>query len=97
MSSSFDTKETKEALIAVMAITEFLIERLKDGAGLDDIVATYSKLTSDDVFMKKIKAGFEGINKISSELKDLSVEETTMLGYQIAPEVISLLAKLKKN
>ena len=92
-----DTKETKEALVAVIAITEFLVERLKDGAGFDDALATYSKLTSDNVFLKKIKSGFQGIDKIVLELKDLSTEEITLLGYEIAPEIISLLIKLKKN
>lgn len=89
------TKETKEALIAMVAVTEFLAERLKDGAGIDDIVAVYSKLTSDDVFMKKLKEGYEGINKVGEELKDLKIDEITTLGYEIAPAIISLLLKLK--
>lgn len=89
------TKETKEAMVAIIAIIEFLHERLKDGAGLDDLVAVYSKLTSDDVFMKKLKVGFEGIDKVGEELKDLKVDEITTLGYEIAPEVIALLLKIK--
>ena len=91
------TKEIKEALVAFIAITEFLSDRIKDGVGFDDLVATYSKLTSDDVFIKKVKAGYEGLDKIRDELKDLSVEEVTNLGYDISPSIVSLLLKLKKK
>lgn len=89
------TKETKEALIALVTIVDFLAERLKDGAGLDDLVAVYSKVTSDSIFMKKLKDGYEGIDKVSEELKDLKQEEIVMLGYEIAPTIIALLMKLK--
>ena len=91
------TKETKEALIALIAISEFLTERLADGAGLDDVAAVYSKLTSDDVFVKKIKIGFEGLDKIQEELKDLTTEEVTVLGYEVAPLIVSLLLKIKNK
>jgi hypothetical protein len=97
MSEVFDTKETKEALIAIIGITEFLVERLSDGVRFDDVLAIYSKLTSDDVFMKKIKNGFEGIDKVTKELKELSTEEIAILGYEIAPQMIAILAKLKKS
>ncbi len=94
---SFSTKETKEALIAIVTIAEFLGDRLKDGIGIDDFVATYSKLTSDDIFMKKLKSGYEGVDKIKEEMKDLKIEEITALGYEIAPSIVSLLLKFKNK
>jgi hypothetical protein len=89
------TKETKEGLIALISIVEFLAERFQDGVGYDDALSFLSKLFSDDVFVKKIKNGFEGIDKISQELKALDTEAIAALGFEIAPDVISLLSKVK--
>lgn len=90
------TKETKEALKAVILISSFIIERLKDGVGVDDAVATYSKLTSDEVFKTKIKDGYEGLDKVREELKDLTTDEITTLGLEVAPDIVQLLLQLKK-
>lgn len=92
-----DIKETKEALVALVTLFDFLAERLKDGAGIDDLIATYSKLTSDTVFIKKLKDGYEGKEKIHEELKKLDIDGVTELGYAIAPEIITLLLKLRKE
>lgn len=94
---SLYTKETKEALIAVISILEFFNERFKDGVGYDDALAFISKLFSDDVFVKKIKNGLDGMNYISEELKNLDTEKIAALGFEIAPDVISLLNKIKTN
>jgi hypothetical protein len=94
---TFGIKDTKEALIAIVTIFEFFAERLKDGAGIDDVVAIYSKLVADDVFVKKVKDGYSGLKNISKELKDIKTEEITALGYEIAPQIVSLLLKLKKS
>jgi ketosteroid isomerase-like protein len=91
------TKDTKEAMQAILALADFLIERLGDGAGVDDLVAVWSKLTSDDVFMKKIKSGWEGKENISKELTGITTAEITTLGYDLAPDIIAILLKLKKK
>jgi hypothetical protein len=91
------TKETKEAMKALIVIAGFLAERLKDGVGIDDAVALFSKLTSDDVFMKKLKEGYEGIDKVGEELKLLDATSITALGFEIAPDIIDLLIKLKAS
>jgi hypothetical protein len=91
------TKETKEALQALITIVGFLAERLKDGAGIDDLVAVFSKLTSDDVFKKKIKEGYEGLDKVAEELKKLDATAITALGFEVAPDIVDLLLKLKAN
>jgi hypothetical protein len=91
------TKETKEALKAIIAIVAFLGERLKDGIGYDDLLAVFSKLAADDVFMKKIKQGYEDLDKVSAELKNLNTESITALGLEVAPDIVDLLLKLKAN
>lgn len=95
--TSIGTKETKEAMKALISIAAFLAERLKDGVGIDDAVALFSKLASDDVFMKKLKDGYIGKEKISEELKNLDTAGITALGFEIAPDIIDLLLKLKAN
>lgn len=90
------TKETKEGLIALISILDFFAERFKDGAGYDDALAFISKLFSDDVFVKKIKNGLDGINQVAEELKNLDSEKIAALGFEIAPDVIQLLSKIKK-
>lgn len=90
------TKETREALKAMITVTSFIIERLKDGVGVDDAIALYSKLTADEVFKTKLKDGYEGLDKVREELKDLTTDEITTLGLEVAPEIVQLLLQLKK-
>lgn len=90
------TKETREALKGIVTLSSFLIERLKDGIGIDDAISVYSKLTSDDVFKTKIIDAYQGVEKIQEELKDLTAEEITTLGLDIAPDIIQILLQLKK-
>lgn len=90
------TKETREALKGIVTLSSFLIERLKDGIGIDDAISVYSKLTSDDVFKTKIIDAYQGVEKIQEELKDLTTEEITTLGLDIAPDIIQILLQLKK-
>lgn len=97
MAEQFGTKETKEALRAIIAVIEFVIERTKDGLGVDDIVAIWSKIKSDEVFKTKVKAGWENIELVRNELSNLSVEEITVLGFEVAPDLVALLLKLKKD
>lgn len=91
------TKETKEAIRALIVISGFLAERLRDGFGIDDAVAAYSKMTSDDVFRTKVLEGFKDWDKISEEVKNLDTTTITMLGLELAPDFIDLLKKLSKE
>ena len=88
------TEETKEAIRALIVISGFLAERLKDGFGVDDVVAAYSKMTSDDVFRTKVLEGFKNWDKIPGELQNLDATAITMLGIELAPDFIDLLKKL---
>lgn len=72
-------KETTELLVAVNKITLFLIKRLKDGAGLDDAMAIYAKLTTDEEFKKVVFDAYDGVKAIPSEIKDLDYREVVQL------------------
>ena len=72
---SFSIKETKEFAVAIFAVAALLVERLKDGADLDDVLAVYEKLTKDTEFLAVITAAYEGYKLIPSEIKDIDLEE----------------------
>ena len=72
-------ENTKEAIVAVNVLSIFIIKRLKDGIGFDDALALFSKITSDDEFMKVLKEAFDGVSTVPAELKDLQSEEVVEL------------------
>ena len=82
-------KETKEAFIGVNELSLFLIERLKDGVGIDDAIALFQALTTDEEFKAKLGAAVEGISLVPGELKDLDVSE----GMELAVIAISYVPK----
>lgn len=74
-----DVKETKEALVAVIALGKAVAELAKDGLDLGDAVALGSKIVSDEVFRAKLVAGVSGLSKIGPELKDVAASEALEL------------------
>jgi hypothetical protein len=96
MAGEYGIKETKESMKGILALVEFIIERLDDGAGFDDVVAAFSKFTSDDVFKNKVKVAWEGREIVSKELSELDTAEMMELGMTLAPDIIAILNKMKK-
>lgn len=82
-----DVKESKEALIATVAIGKLVIELAKDGIDFGDAVAVGSKLIADEKFRSKLTAGVQGIDKIPAELKDLAASEALELIEEIIREI----------
>ena len=89
------TQETEEMIKAMFAVTAVLIERFKDGAGLDDVLAIYEKLTKDEAFLKVITDAYAGYKNIPAEIKDLDMVEGFALAGSILPEVLKLIQSLK--
>jgi len=81
--------ETKEALLALIVMVKFVIERGKDGFDWKDAAALAQKLVSDVEFRKILTDGFTGANNIPAELKDLTFEE----GVELATFLIDSLKK----
>ena len=93
---SIKIKETAELLRAANKITLFLISRLKDGAGFDDAIALYSKLTSDEEFKSMIFEAYDGIKDIPAELRDLDYTEVTALLLEQVKFIPIILDEIKK-
>lgn len=89
------TKETKEFATALFAVAGFLVERLKDGAGLDDVVAVHEKLTKDPEFLGLITAAYDGYKQIPAEIKDIDLEEGFDLAGFLLPQILKLLKTFK--
>lgn len=91
-------KELKEVTEAILEISLRIIAILKDGYQHSDIPTIFEMLVKDEHIKNKISAAYEGISKVSGELKDLSIAEgvelsTTIL--QFIPQIIDLFKKDK--
>lgn len=84
-------KETKEGLIAIVALGAFVAARLKDGAQLDDAVAVAQKLVSDEAFKTKVQSGVDGLDKAVLEIKELDLAD----GLEILKVVPDLIAEVQ--
>ena len=82
-------KETKEAIAGVNMLAIFLIKRLKDGAGIDDAFALFSKLTTDKEFKSVLGEAYDGISKVPAEMKDIDLME----GLEIAKIMLDTVPK----
>lgn len=89
-------QETVEALNAVFAITNFIVERAKDGVQLADAGALVEKLLIDEEFKKLIANGFAGLSKIPAEMKDLDEGEIAQLAGVGIASVFGVIKALKK-
>jgi hypothetical protein len=91
MGGQYGVKETKEALVALVALGSFVAARLKDGAQLDDALALGEKLMGDAGFKDKLAAGADGIDKVMVEVKELDLADFLDLA-KVLPD---LLAEVK--
>lgn len=89
-------KETKEALIAVNEVSICLAEKFKDGVQATDFTEFYAKVTADEDFKAKVKAGYDNYKAIPAEVKDLdSGEGMELAAIQLdyAPKLLAVFAK----
>lgn len=83
-------KETKEALIAAVALYVFIKERVKDGVQLDDALALGEALLKEGEFKTLVMAGYQDANKIGEEFKDFSLVKGLELA-QVIPQLVVML------
>lgn len=83
-------KETREALVAAVALYVFLKNRLADGAQLEDALALGQALLEDGEFKNKVMAGYTDADQIANEFKNFDVVK----GFELArviPELVVML------
>jgi hypothetical protein len=81
-------KETKEAVLGVMALGFYVAKLAKDGIQMADAGALLAKLQGDAEFAAKLKAAYEGIEQVPAEIKDITVAEGIELAMEIIPAAI---------
>jgi len=82
-----EVKESKEALVALVALGKAVAVLAKDGLDLGDAVALGSKLIGDEKFRAKLAAGAQGLDQIVPELKDIAASEALELIEAIISEI----------
>ncbi len=92
----YPIKETKELLIGLNELSLLLIDRLKDGIGMDDMTAIWAKLRDDEEFKAKIEAAYKDANKIPAEVKDIDLAEGLDLVQAQIAYIPKIIEKLKK-
>jgi len=84
-----DIKETKEALVAANEIGVQATKLFKDGVQVNDFEQFYATFITDADFKAKVKAGWDGRDKISAEVKDIDLVE----GLELAQVQLSYVSK----
>ena len=82
-----EVKESKEALVALVALGKAVAVLAKDGLDLGDAVALGTKLIGDEKFRSKLAAGVQGLDQIVPELKDIAASEALELIEAIISEI----------
>ncbi len=95
MGEEFGNKETKEALIGVIALSALLAKKFKDGVQFKDFTEMYSEIKDDPEFVAKMKEAYEGIGAVPDEVRDFDLEETFDLLIDILPEIKNLVGAFK--
>jgi hypothetical protein len=88
-------KESKELIAGLMVLSIFLIERLKDGVDLNDAIAVYDKINSDEEFKAKVFEAVKGISGVKEEIHNASAVEISELVVEAAkyiPEIVKALS-----
>lgn len=88
-------KETKEALVGVLAVAEVIAKRLKDGVGLDDAMAIVAVISSDEEFKAKMVLAVEGYKAIPEELKDIDLSESVELMVVGGEGIVKIVKELR--
>jgi hypothetical protein len=71
--------QSKEAIVALIALGKFVAIRASNGLDLSDAVALVEKFVMDAEFKGVLEAGVKGLDAIPSELGDIELQEAVEL------------------
>ena len=97
MSEELGTKDLQEAVVGVLELSVFMIQRFKDGAQLSDAVAIWDKWKDDVEFQGVLKAAVDGYENIAKEGGDLDAAEVVGLIGVMLPYVLKVANAFKKE
>ena len=89
------TKETKEAIVGILKLSTLLAASFKDGVQVADFAVILAKLQEPEM-KAALEAAYQDVEKVPSEVSDISVVEALELIPVVMPEVLKLVAAIKK-
>lgn len=89
-------KETKEALVGMLAVAKEIALLAKDGAQVQDAVALFAKLQEPEL-KAKVDAAIADVQKVQEELKVASAAEYFDLLIVALPELKALVEAIQKK
>jgi chaperonin GroEL (HSP60 family) len=91
------TKETQEAMSALLKVTAVMAKHLKDGAQLNDFAKVYADIMADEALKLALQKGYEDVKMVPAELKDLELVEGFQLFAALVPDLMAMVEALKKQ
>ena len=89
-------KETKEALVGVLAVAKLIVDLSKDGLDIKDAVDLFAKL-QEPALKAKVDAAIEGVQKVQDEFKSATAVEYFELIMVALPELKGLVEAIQKK
>lgn len=80
-------KETKEAIVGLIALAKEVVELSKDGLQPADMMVLVSKIAADEAFRTKLLNAVQGLEKIPAELQPITIEKGIDIVLAIALEL----------
>lgn len=87
-------KETKELLLALVALGAFVKERVQDGVDMGDAMALGQALVLPGQLKTLVEAGYRDVEKVGEELGSMGLTEYIELAA-LLPEMLKLLQPKK--
>lgn len=88
-------KDTKECLLGLLKITALMASVFKDGIQAQDITVVLTKIIEDEKLKELLLAAYNDIDKVPSEVKDMSLPEAIELMTLALPEVLNIVMNMK--
>ena len=89
-------KETKEALVGILALAKVIAELAKDGVQVQDALSLFAKLQEPEL-KAKVDAAIADVQKVQDEVKVASAADYFELLIVALPELKGLVEILQKK
>lgn len=90
-------EETKQVIKLAFALAGVISSELKDGFQLQDLVDVFQKVSGDPEKKALLESAIKDIKQVPDEVKSMGLMEVAELVAFVAPEVVKLVAELKKD
>ena len=88
-------KETQDVCIAAIDIGMFILSRVRDGVGVDDVVALQEKIANDPVFLQHLTAAWDKREEVPVEIARIDVIGGAKLAWSVGSYLVAKLKEFK--